>query len=338
MQRGKVIDSSLWVKEQAENKLIEGHLKSAIPLLERLVRLGRNDLSLQEFAYARLGDSYISLRRFDRAEKYLKKAVNLNSGESRYHYLLSLVYSASGMISEVIRELEHAVTLSPEKSEYQRILGWARIVCGENEDGIRHIRKAIKLNRKNVYAYADLASYYMKVNEFDKAREVITHGLSEVADSSFLLRAKVVVERARSDYRNVKEQEKKTKLRIAGVKDQDFHKVRKSLSIGMNLSRYSKTQKTSAERIWYDFYKMRKLKIKRPEIWAASLEYTLIRLDLTEEKTQREVALKYGVSESVISSRFNDICRTLNIKAFDRRYTAAGDSLLDTFDSLLKDE
>jgi hypothetical protein len=73
MQERNVIDSGLWVKEQVESKLVEGNFKSAIPLLEKLIRLGRNDVSLKEFAYARLGDSYISLRRFDKAEKYLKK-------------------------------------------------------------------------------------------------------------------------------------------------------------------------------------------------------------------------------------------------------------------------
>ena len=193
MRQTNVIDSSLWLKRRVEDKLVEGHFKSAIPLLEKLLRFGRNDISLQEFACARLGDSYISLRKFDKAENYLKKAVKLNAGESHYHYLLSIVYSASGMITSVIKELEHAVTLSPKESEYQRVLGWAKIICGESEQGIKHVREAIRLNRRNVYAYADLASYYLKLKQFSKAMRTLRRGLSEVPNNSFLLRAQVLL-------------------------------------------------------------------------------------------------------------------------------------------------
>ncbi|HEX3034399.1 MAG TPA: tetratricopeptide repeat protein [Thermodesulfobacteriota bacterium] len=338
MRQTNVIDSSLWVKRQVESRLVEGHFKSAIPLLEKLLRLGRNDTSLQEFACARLGDSYISLRKFDKAENYLKKAVKLNSKESHYHYLLSIVYSASGMITHVINELEHAVTLAPNESEYQRVLGWARIICGDSEEGIKHVRKAIGLNRRNVYAYADLASYYLKLRQFGRAMRTIRSGLSQVPNNSFLLRAQILVERARRDYKKNKEQERKTKSRIARVNDPQFQKVRRTLLRGMSLSRCNEDQKMSAQKIWYDFHKLRKLKIKRPAVWAAALEYTIIRLNLVEGKTQKEVARRYGVSESVISYRFNDICRTLNIRVLDKRYATGEDSLLDIFDSLLLDD
>ena len=338
MRQTNVIDSSLWVKKQVESKLVEGHFKIAIPLLEKLLRLGRNDSSLQEFACARLGDSYISLRKFDKAENYLKKAVKLNSKESHYHYLLSIVYSASGMITSVIKELEHAVTLSPNESEYQRVLGWARIICGEGRRGIKHVRKAIKLNGKNVYAYADLASYYLKLRQFGRAMRTLRCGLSEVPNNSFLLRAQILVERARRDYKKNKEQEKKIGLRIAKMNDPQFQKVRRTLLRIMTRSKYNEAHKMSAQKVWYDFYKLRKLKIKRPAVWAAALGYPIVRLNLVEGTPQKEVSRRYGVSEAVISYRFNDICRTLNIRVFDKRYATGEDSLLDIFDSLLLDD
>ncbi|HSE82963.1 MAG TPA: tetratricopeptide repeat protein [Thermodesulfobacteriota bacterium] len=338
MRRTNVIDSSLWVKKQAENKLVDGHFKSAIPLLEKLLRLGRNDISLQEFACARLGDSYISLRKFDKAENYLKKAVKLNSKESHYHYLLSIVYSASGMIASVIKELEHAVTLSPHESEYQRVLGWAKIICGESKEGIKHVRKAIKLNRENVYAYADLASYYLKLKQFSRVMRTLRRGLSEVPNNPFLLRAQILAERARKDYKKNKEQERKIRLRITKMNDPHFQKVRKTLLRSMTQSKYNEALKISAQKVWYDFYKLRKLKIKRHVVWAAALEYTIVRLNLVEGKTQKEISNRYGVSESVISYRFNDICRTLNIRVLDKRYATGEDSLFDIFDSLLLED
>lgn len=339
MQEGKVIDSTLWVKGQIEGKLERGHFKSAIPLLEKLLRLGRNSLALKEFVYGNLGHAYLSLRRFDKAEDCLQKAVKLNPRESRYHYLLGLVYSASGMISEALKEFEYAVRMGRDKSEYQRTLGWAKFVSGQTGEGIRRLKKALDLDNKNVYAYADLASCYMKINRFDEARRVLKEGLSKVPGDPFLLRTQSAVERTGGEYRKVKEEEKRVKHRIDKIKNSEFHKVRKSLLRGMRLAGYSETQKKSAEKLWYDFYKMRKLQIRRPESWAAALEYTIARLDLIEGETQKTVASKYGVSETIVSSRFNDICRTLDIRVFDKRYSAGDDFFIGILHGLsLRDE
>lgn len=339
MQEGKVIDSTLWVKGQIEGKLERGHFKSAIPLLEKLLRLGRNSLTHKEFAYGNLGHAYLSLRRFDKAEDCLKKAVKLNPQESRYHYLLGLVYSTSGMISEALEEFECTVRMDGDKSEYQRTLGWAKFVSGQTGEGIKRLKKALDLDNKNVYAYADLASCYMKINRFNEARRILKEGLLKVPSDPFLLRTQNAVERTGGEYKKVKEEEKRVKHRIDKIKNSEFHKVRKSLLRGMRLAGYSETQKKSAEKLWYDFYKMRKLQIRRPESWAAALEYTIARLDLIEGETQKTVASKYGVSETIVSSRFNDICRTLDIRVFDKRYSAGEDFFIGILHGLsLRDE
>ncbi len=287
--------------------------------------MGRNNLAHKEFAYGHLGQSYLSLRRFDKAENYLKKAIKLNSKESCYHYLLGLVYSASGKIPDALREFERTVALGGDKSEYQRALGCAKFVSGESEEGIKRLRRAIYLDNKNVYAYADLASCYTKINRFNEERKTIREGLSRVPGDPFLLRAQAVIERVKGEYNKVKEGEKKVKYKIDKIKDSEFQKVRRSLLKGMRHAEYSETQKASAEKLWYDFFRMRKLRIKRPESWAAALEYTIIRLDLIEGKTQKIIASKYGVSETIVSSRFNDICRTLDIRVFDKRYSIRED-------------
>lgn len=339
MLEGKVIDSRLWVKGQIEARLEKGHFKSAIPLLERLIRLGRSSLKLKEFAYGNLGQAYLSLRRLDKAEDCLKKAIKLNPRESRYHYLLGLVYSASGMISDALKEFEHTVRIVDNKSEYQRALGWAKFVSGRTAEGIKHLRKALDLDNKNVYAYADLASCYMKINRFSKASKILKEGLLRIPDDSFLIRAQNLIERTGDEYKKIKEEEKRVRYKIDKIKDSKFHKVRKSLLRGMRLAGYSEAQKKSAEKLWYDFYKMRKLHIRRPESWAAALEYTIARLDLIEGETQKTVASKYGVSETIISSRFNDICRTLDIRVFDKRYSVGEEFFIGILHGLsLRDE
>jgi tetratricopeptide (TPR) repeat protein len=339
MQDGKIIDSSLWVKRQVEGKLERGQFKSAIPLLEKLLRLGRTSSTLKEFAYGTLGHSYLSLRRFEKAEDCLNKAVKLNSQEPRYHYLLGLVHSASGMISEALKEFEYAVNIGGDKSEYQRALGWAKFISGQTEEGIKRLKKAIDMDNKNVYAYADLASSYMKINQFNEARRILKVGLLKVPGDSFLLRTQNAIEHTRGEHKRVKEEEKRVKHRIDKIKDSEFHKVRKSLLRGMRLAGYSETQKKSAEKLWYDFYKMRKLQIRRPESWAAALEYTIARLDLIGGETQKTVASKYGVSETMVSSRFNDICRTLDIRVFDKRYSVGNEFFIGMIHGLsLRDE
>lgn len=72
----------------------------------------------------------------------------------------------------------------------------------------------------------------------------------------------------------------------------------------------------------------RPLVIRKPETWAAALDYTVRKVNF-QELTQREIAETYGVSPSTVRAYHNDLIQTLDIMPCDYRYFRGDDNPLD---------
>jgi predicted transcriptional regulator len=72
----------------------------------------------------------------------------------------------------------------------------------------------------------------------------------------------------------------------------------------------------------------RPLIIRKPETWAAALDYTIRKVNFAE-LTQREVADLYGVSPATVRAYHNDLVQTLDIMPCDYRYFRGDENPLD---------
>jgi tetratricopeptide (TPR) repeat protein len=72
----------------------------------------------------------------------------------------------------------------------------------------------------------------------------------------------------------------------------------------------------------------RPLVIRKPETWAAALDYTVRKVNF-QELTQREIADIYAVSPSTVRAYHNDLIQTLDIMPCDYRYFRGDDNPLD---------
>jgi tetratricopeptide (TPR) repeat protein len=72
----------------------------------------------------------------------------------------------------------------------------------------------------------------------------------------------------------------------------------------------------------------RPLVIRKPETWAASLDYTVRKVNF-RELTQKEVADMYRVSPSTVRAYHNDLIQTLDIMPCDYRYFRGDENPLD---------
>lgn len=70
------------------------------------------------------------------------------------------------------------------------------------------------------------------------------------------------------------------------------------------------------------------LVIRKPEAWAAALDYTVRKVNL-QPTSQRELADSYGVSERTLRSRFKDLVTTLDVMPCDYRYFVGEPNPLD---------
>lgn len=84
---------------------------------------------------------------------------------------------------------------------------------------------------------------------------------------------------------------------------------------------YSHQQLSSALRLWHDYCWLERPSFRKSAIWVASVIYTMARLELDRKVNQHDLATRYGVASSSISLNFRNLCRTLGLVAFDRRYS-----------------
>jgi tetratricopeptide (TPR) repeat protein len=73
----------------------------------------------------------------------------------------------------------------------------------------------------------------------------------------------------------------------------------------------------------------RPLSIRKPQAWAAALDYTVRKVNFHHDVVLEELSEIYGVSESSIRSHHNDLVEALDIMPCDYRYFRGKDNPLD---------
>lgn len=88
---------------------------------------------------------------------------------------------------------------------------------------------------------------------------------------------------------------------------------------------------SAAMQMWWEFRiaaGRRTLPMRKPEAWAAALDYTVRKLNF-RHVTQKEMAELYKISESALRSRYHDLVETLDIMPCDYRYFRGEKNPLD---------
>ena len=100
----------------------------------------------------------------------------------------------------------------------------------------------------------------------------------------------------------------------------------KMMRTGMSLEHVG-----AAIQMWLEFriaLGRQPLTMRKPEVWAAALDYTVRKVNF-QELTQKRIAALYGISGNSLRARFNDLVETLDIMPCDYRYFRGKENPLD---------
>ncbi|PIZ75292.1 hypothetical protein COY05_04110 [Candidatus Peregrinibacteria bacterium CG_4_10_14_0_2_um_filter_38_24] len=151
--------------EEADKMKGEGKHVEAIRICERILL---DDLSCVE-AYEEIGDNYLSLRKYENAEKALSHAIKVNAESANANYLLGFVYSCTGKWKESVELLEKADGLYPNHPEILRCMGWSMYHFGQSQRGIVLLERALFLAPNDPLILNDIGVLYLNEKNFDKA-------------------------------------------------------------------------------------------------------------------------------------------------------------------------
>jgi hypothetical protein len=84
---------------------------------------------------------------------------------------------------------------------------------------------------------------------------------------------------------------------------------------------YREAQIARALQLWYDYSSRVCPNFRKLGVWVAPVVYAMARLEFDNSVSQANLAEHYNVAVSSISSNYRAICRTLDLVAFDQRYS-----------------
>lgn len=122
--------------------------------------------------YAAFGEVYLySLWKFEQAEKYLVKALEINPDLALIHYHYAWALYLFGRMEEAIDEHLLAQKYDPFDASYAALLGALYNYDGQYENAIKEVHKSFEIQKDHVYGYWVLGSTYLKMGETDEAIE-----------------------------------------------------------------------------------------------------------------------------------------------------------------------
>ena len=95
-----------------------------------------------------------------------------------------------------------------------------------------------------------------------------------------------------------------------------------ALEEGMREAGFSARQLDRARALWCDYRDGRRVRVVKPEVYAAAVEYAIALVHGLDGVTQASVARRYGVAPTSLSHRYGEIREALALEPGDPRYAA----------------
>lgn len=155
----------LAVRMQGLSHYVLGHLKDAIPFLEKVTEWEPNN---NEFGYA-LGVCYIQTRQPDKSRQSFANLFGVTTN-SAAAYLLNAQMLIRQQFEETAEiELNKALELDPKLPQVRSLLGEMAIYRAELDKGIDLLKQEIALNPANSMAYYRLGEALTRQLKWDEA-------------------------------------------------------------------------------------------------------------------------------------------------------------------------
>jgi tetratricopeptide (TPR) repeat protein len=193
-----------------------------------------------------------------------------------------------------------------QKARQANTLGFQQYERWDLEQAIRSFNEAIRLNPENAEYHLNLARALARYGDFDAAKRAV----------GLYIRY---------------EENKELSERFEQLFAEGMDEVETLVTDQMNRKGLPPEVTGAAVQMWLEYrisIGSRPLVIRKPETWAAALDYTVRKVNF-QELTQREIADLYGVSPSTVRAYHNDLVQALDIMPCDYRYFRGEENPLD---------
>jgi tetratricopeptide (TPR) repeat protein len=305
-----------------------------IPLLSALLEAAGEQRDVYVFAHRHLAELSLQEQPWQ-AALHLRRVIRAGAADDTVHALMGLCQALLGNFESAVHHYERALGLEPSNAWYHHNLGHLLdVALGRPDAALLHLRWAHESHPVEDEVTASLAHCLARMGQLaeaeDLAREAVdlapehdSHAsllswIRRGAPGGYLFSAS---QSFQGTARKRKEARERGAARDAVSGEGVDGDVLRALSSGMASTGAPDTLIGRAERLWRDYRARRPdVRVSKPEVHAAALEYAVSVLHGLAGVTQSGVAKRYGVSSTAVSSRYTDIRVTLALTVGDPRY------------------
>lgn len=310
MGRGANTIEELW--EQAEEAL-EASSKRAESLLTRMLSAADEGSDASLFAHRHLAELHLEDNPW-KAALHLRRVLTHCAEDDILHALMGLCHALLGNYRVAVRSYRDASSLAPQTPWYHHNLGHLMDVALDDPSGAYpHLRRAYELEPEHDEIIGSLAHCVARLGDLDEALE-----LAELAQAQGP---------CNPDHRGlidwIQAGATDTAAAKTTVRRPPSDRVAETVQRKMGEAGYSRDEIERATQLWSDMQAQCELRVTKPEVLAAALEYAIAVVEQRPGCTQAEVARRYGVAPTSVSARFAQIRNALALRPGDPRYAAS---------------
>lgn len=300
----------LWA--QAEEAL-ETSSKRAEALLTRLLRMAEEGSDASLFAHRHLAELELERNPW-KAALHLRRILSHSDEDDIIYALMGLCHALLGNYRVAVRSYREASHLAPQTPWYHHNLGHLMDVALDQPAGAeRHLRRAYQLEPEHDEIIGSLAHCVARLGDLEEAER-----LAELAYEKGPCNPD---HRALLDW--IRGGANEASATAANVRRPPADQVAETVQRKMGEAGFSRAQIERATQLWSDMQAHCALRVTKPAVLAAALEYAIAVVDRRPGCTQAEIARRYGVAPTSVSARFAQIRNALALRPGDPRYAAS---------------
>jgi tetratricopeptide (TPR) repeat protein len=308
-QRASTVEE-LW--ERAEEAL-EASSKRAEGLLTQLVSAAEEGSDASIFAHRHLAELHLESNPW-KAALHLRRVLGHCGEDDILHALMGLCHALLGNYRVAVRSYREASTLAPQTPWYHHNLGHLMDVALDDPVGAeRHLRRAYDLEPEHDEIIGSLAHCVARLGDLDQAQKLAALAQEKGPCNPDHRTLVEWIEGGATDM----------PAAAATVRRPPGDRVVETVQLKMGEAGFSRAEIERATQLWSDMQAQCELRVTKPEVLAAALEYAIAVVEQRPGCTQAEVARRYGVAPTSVSARFAQIRNALALRPGDPRYAAS---------------
>jgi len=309
------------LRRRAESALRRARGRAeVVPLLTRILELAEAGGEHALFSHRQLAELLIEENPW-RAALHLRHLARYEGDDDVVHALMGLCQALLGNFHSAVAAYRRALATAPRNPWYHHNLGHLLdVALSDPEAAHEHLREAHIMEPLEHEITASLAHCLARLSRTEEALELAEEAL-DLAPRNDDHHA--LVEWIRDGApKGVAPRPSGGRPRAGRRAPSRTEEVLRALERGMREAGSSADQVDNARALWSDYHDGRRLRVVKPEAYAAAVEYAIARVHCVDGVTQASVAHRYGIAPGTLASRYGHIRDALELRPGDPRYAS----------------